>query len=140
MRRADRAGREDHLARRVGPLDRTAGARELDTDRARAVEQDAVHQRLGDEFEIGALQGRAQVGPRRTGAGAAAAGLLAPPDAVAGAGRQAVDILAIFEPELLAGLDHGGADFRPVHLRGEERPVLAAQLGLLALPALGLAE
>ena len=43
-------------------------------------------------------------------------------------------------PELLAGLDHGGADRRAVHLRGEQRPVLAADLGFLALPAFRFAE
>src|ERR1700733_6279679 len=46
--------------------------------------------------------------------------LLAPADAVARAGRDIVDVLAVFEPEFLAGLDHAGADRRTVHLRGEE--------------------
>src|SRR5579862_9202345 len=139
MRRADRARRQDHLAPRVGSF-HGAAARELDAGRALAVEHDAVHQRLGDELQVGPLQRRAQIGARGAGAAAAAAGLLAPADAVAGAGRDRVDVLAVFEPDLLAGLDHAGADRRPVHLRGEERPVLAAHRGFLALPAFGLAE
>src|SRR5439155_22616317 len=70
----------------------------------------------------------------------AAAGLLAPADAVAGAGRQAVDVLAVVEADLPAGLDDRLAQGRHVHARGEERPFLAALIRLLALPALGLAE
>ena len=117
-----------------------AAAREFDAGRALAVEQDAVDQRVGDELQVRPLQRRAQIGARGAGAAAAAAGLLAPADAVAGAGRQVVDVLAVFEADLLAGLDHRRADRRPVRLRGEERPVLAAHLAALALPALGLAE
>src|SRR6058998_3504495 len=104
MRRADRAGRQDDFARRVGPLG-IAVAREFDADRTRAVEHDAVDQGLGDEFEVWALQGGPQIGPRGAGAAPAAAGLLAPADAVAGARRQIVDIGPVFDAELAGGVD-----------------------------------
>jgi len=55
MRRTDRAGREDHLTPGNGALDRTAITLVLDADRALAVKDDAVDQRLGDELEIAAL-------------------------------------------------------------------------------------
>ena len=51
MRRADRAGGEDHLARRIGDLD-PAAAREHDAGGARAAEQHAVHQRAGDDLQV----------------------------------------------------------------------------------------
>src|SRR5216683_1623874 len=54
------------------------------------------------------------------------------------AGRRYVR--AVFEPDLLAGLDHGRADRRPVGPRGEQRPLLAAYLAAVALPAFRLAE
>src|SRR3954471_15378842 len=95
---------------------------------------------LSDELEVGPLQCRPQIGAGGAGTAAAATGLLAPADAVAGAGLDVVEVLAVFEPELLAGLDDGGADCRSVDLRGEQRPVLAAYVSFLALPALGLAE
>src|SRR5437763_4064421 len=99
-----------------------------------------MHERMRDELQVGALQDRTQIGARGAGAAAAAAGLLAPADAVAMTRRQIVDVLAIFETELLAGFEHGGADRRPVGFRGEERALLAARLAGLALPALRLAE
>src|SRR5207244_8193506 len=70
----------------------------------------------------------------------APARLLEPADAVAGAGRQVVDVFAVFGPDLLARLERGRADRRPVRLRGEQRPVLAARRAAFPLPALGLAE
>src|SRR5262249_39058078 len=83
---------------------------------------------------------RPQIGARGTGPAAAAAGLLAPADAFSRAGDDGVDVLAVFEPEFLAGLDDAGADRRAVHLRGEQRPAFAAHLGFLAFPAFRLAE
>ena len=52
VRRTDGTRREDHLAARIGPLDRAAGAaaRKFDAGRPLAVEQNAVHQRVGDEL------------------------------------------------------------------------------------------
>jgi len=53
VRRADRAGGEDHPARRVGPLDRAllaAIAGELDTGRSGPVEEHPMHQRPGDDL------------------------------------------------------------------------------------------
>ena len=44
------------------------------------------------------------------------------------------------EPDLLAGLEHRGANRWPVGVRGKERPVLAAHRAAVALPAFGLAE
>ena len=99
-----------------------------------------MNQRVGDELEVRPLQRRMQIGTRGAGAATAAAGLLAPADAVAGARRRVVDVLAVLEAELLAGLDHRRADRRAVHLRREQRAVLAAHGAALALPALGLAE
>ena len=49
VRRADRPGRQDHLARRLGLLD-GAAARELDAYGPLAVKQDAVHQRMRDQL------------------------------------------------------------------------------------------
>jgi hypothetical protein len=66
VRRADGASRQDHLARRIGPLDDPV-ARELDAGRTLAVEQDAVDQRVGDELEIRALQRRPEIGARGAG-------------------------------------------------------------------------
>src|SRR5438046_1050076 len=85
----------------AGALDGPA-PRELDPDRALAVEQDAVNQRVSDELQVRPLQCRVQIGARGAGTAAAAAGLLAPADAIAMAGRQVVDVLAVFEPDLLA--------------------------------------
>src|SRR5215469_12314993 len=103
VRRADRTRRQDHFARRIGPLDDPV-AREFDACRTLAVEQDAVDQGVGDELEVRSLQRRPEIGARSTGAAPAAAGLLAPADAVAVARRQVVDIFAVFEPDFLAGL------------------------------------
>ena len=143
MRRADRSGRQDHLAGRLGSLDGIApwaAAGEFDAGRTLAVEQHAMHQRMGDELQVRPLQGRVQIGARGAGAAAAAAGLLAPANAVCMAGRQVVDVLPVFEADLLSGLEHRRADRRPVGLRGEERPVLAARRASFALPTLGLPE
>src|SRR5437763_3558069 len=109
-------------------------SRELDADGALAIEQHAMDKRMRDELQVGALQGRTQIGARGAGAAAAATGLLAPADAVAMTRRQVVDVLAIFEPKLLAGLKDRGADRRPVRFRGEERALLAARLAGFALP------
>ena len=51
MRRADRAGRKDHLAPGVGALD-LAAARKLDADRALALEDNAVDHRVGHELKV----------------------------------------------------------------------------------------
>src|ERR1041384_3560379 len=98
VRRADRASRHDDFALRQHALDSRspgAAAREIDTDRALAVEYDAVHQRVRDELQIGPLQRRAQIASRGAGTPPAAAGLLAPADAWPGAGRQVVDVVAV---------------------------------------------
>src|SRR6185312_8560427 len=71
---------------------------------------------------------------------AAAPRLLAPADAVARAGRQIVDVLAIFQAELFAGLDHRGADRRTIHLRGEQRTGFAADGVAFTLPTFGVFE
>ena len=139
MRRANRPGAQDGLARRFGPV-RDPITGEFDPDCTFALEQHAVHQRVGHQLQIRPFQGRPQISARRAGAAAAAAGLLAPADAVARSGRQIVDVLAVFEADFLPGLDHDLTKRRPVHARGEERAVLAPHLGLLALPALGFAE
>src|SRR5205085_2665947 len=108
--------------------------RELDADSALAIEQHAMDERMRHELQVGSLQGRTQIGARGAGAAAAASGLLAPADAVAMTRRQIVDVLAVFEPKLLAGFEHGGTDRRPVGFRGEERSLLAARLAGFALP------
>ena len=55
---------------------------------ARALEQHSLHERVGDEFEVRALRRRPQIGARGVGAAPAAAGLLAPADAVGMAARK----------------------------------------------------
>ena len=71
----------------VAPLDSPA-ARESEADGARALEQHSLHERVGDEFEVRALRRRPQIGARGVGAAPAAAGLLAPADAVGMAARK----------------------------------------------------
>ena len=131
MRRADRAGREKHLARRVDALD--AGlAREFDRHRALAVEHHAMHQRIGDDLKICPLFRRAQVGHSGAGAAAPAPGLLAPADRVSGAARQVVDVGPVFEAQLLRRLDDRMTGLRPLgHRRGGEVPLRAVNVGLI---------
>src|SRR5215471_5151426 len=104
MRRADSTRGQDHFALGLGALDATA-AFEFDAGRSLPVEQDAAHQRLGDDLQVRALHCRMQISARSAGAAAAAAGLLAPADAVGGAGRQVVNVFAVFETDLAAGSD-----------------------------------
>ena len=117
-----------------------AAALVFDADRASAVEQDTAHQRFGHDFEVGPFRRRTQIGARGAAAPSAAAGLLAPADAVAGAGGQVVHVIAVFEADLAARLDCRRAQQRPVHLRGKERTALAADFGFIPLPVLGLPE
>src|SRR5712691_7721986 len=137
MRRVDGTGGEDHFALRVHALERSA-ALVLDRDGAATVEDDAVYLRFDDDLKVGPLQRWPQIGARGAGAATATPCLLAPADAVAGTGRQVVDVLAVFEADLLTSLDYRCAKRRPVHLRGKERTAPAANLGLAALPVLGL--
>ena len=140
MRRADRAAGQDHLDQRVGALDSPA-ALELDPDRAVAVEHDPAHQRVGDDLDVGPPHRRAEIGARRALPAAAAPGLLHPADIGAGAGRQVVDVLVVFEADLGAGLDQLLAQRRFVRgARGQERPAGAVELVLAALPVLGPLE
>ena len=140
MRRVDRARAQQDLALGLGPLGAAAPG-QLDRDRPFPLEHDPPHHRLGDELKVGAVQHRLQIGARRARAGAAAAGLLAPADAIGVAADEVVDVGLVFEPDLLAGLDHRLAQRRPVHLRREQRPLAPAHLAaLLARPLLGLLE
>src|SRR5271169_82993 len=99
MRRVDGAGGEDHFTLRIRALDSSAPF-VLDCDGAAAVEDDAVHLRLDDDLEIGPLHRRPQIGARGARPPAAAPRLLAPADAVAGAGRQVVYVLPVLEADL----------------------------------------
>jgi len=64
-------------------------ARNSNAGRELAVEQDAVDQRVRDELQVRPLSNAGlQIGARSAGAAAAAAGLLAPADAIRMAGRQ----------------------------------------------------
>ena len=77
------------------------------------------------------------------GAGAtpAAAGLLAPTNAVAGAGRQVVDVRPVIDAEFAGRIDDRLANRWPfAHRRGGEEPAPAVQFAVFALPALGLLE
>src|SRR6516162_2438445 len=139
MRGADRSGGEDDLAIGIDALHRAA-ALIFDCDGAAAIEQEAPHQSLGDDLQVRALHRRAQIGTGGACPSPAAARLLAPADAVAGAGRQVVHVLAVLEADFLAGLDYRRAERRPVHLRCKQRTTLAANLALAALPILGLFE
>ena len=59
----------------------------------------------------------------------------------AGAGRQVVDVLAVFEAEFLRRLDDRLTRRRPLaHRRGRQKAGAAVQFAVLALPALGLLE
>jgi hypothetical protein len=97
-----------------------------------------MHQRAGDNLEVGSLRSRLQIGLRRARPPASAAGLLAPADAVAGTGRKIVDIRAVFEPEFLGSLDDGPAHRRPLaHRRGSQKPARAVRLACVSLPVFG---
>ncbi len=140
VRRTDGAGRQDHLARGIDPLG-GAAARKFDAGRAAAVEQDAVHQRAGDDLQIAPPQRGPQVAARGTRPPAAAARLLHPADPVARLVRQVVDVLAVFATELPTGFHRRPAQQRPVAtMRGEQRSPLAVHRVRLALPVLRLAE
>src|SRR5215469_5639602 len=89
----------------------------VDRNGTAAVEDDAVYLGLDDHLEIGPVHRRPQISTRGAGPPSAAARLLAPADTVAGAGWQVVHVLAVFEPDLLAGLDYRRAERRPLHLR-----------------------
>ena len=100
-----------------------------------------MHQRAGDNLQIGPLCRRAQISARGTLPAPAAAGLLHPADIVAGARRQVVHVGMIFEADLGPGLDHRLAQQRLVGgVGGQQRPAMAVKLVLPALPALGLFE
>ena len=100
-----------------------------------------MHQRIGNDGQVRALQRRAQIGARRALASAAAPGLLHPTDAVLPAMRQTVDVLAVFEADLLPGLNHLLAEERLVGgARGQERAFGAMELVLAGFPAFGLFE
>jgi hypothetical protein len=71
----------DRITSRIAPARSTP--RELNADRTFAVEQHAMDHRVSDELQVGPFQRRVQIGARGSGAAVAAAGLLAPADAVA---------------------------------------------------------
>src|SRR5207244_3691202 len=72
---------------------------------------------------------------------AAAAGLLHPADAARRPRRQMVDVVAVFEPDLLPGLDHRLAEERLVSgARGQQRAARAVKRIAAALPALAALE
>src|ERR1700756_5617340 len=104
MRRPDGARREDHFTSGIDPL-HLAAPLVFDADRAGTVEPDAADQSIGDDLQIRPLQRRTQVGARRALGPPPAAGLLYPAHAVAGAGRQMVDVRVVFETDLGSRLD-----------------------------------
>src|SRR5215472_17505329 len=104
MRRADGTRRQDHSTRCIDTLD-PAASRILHTDRAGPSEQQPMRQSIGEDFEIGPLLCRAEIGARRTLPPPSAAGLLNPADVIARAPRQMVDVFVIFEAALDSGLD-----------------------------------
>src|SRR4051812_15043249 len=136
MGRTDRAGREDHFARRINALD--AGlARELDPHRVLAIEHHAMHQRVGDDLQIGPPFRWAKISRGGASAPASAASLLAPADRVSGTARQVVNVGPVFDAELLRSPDDRMARLRPLgHRRGGEIPLLAVNFGLFAGPPL----
>src|SRR5437868_13184683 len=140
MRRADGAGGDDHLARRVDAFD-AGQARELDAHRAHAVEHHAMHQRVGDDLQIWRLFRRGEVGRSGAGAAAPAPGLLAPADRVSGATRQVVDVAPVFEAELLCRPDYGATGLRLLgHRQGGEVPLRAVNVRLVPGPPLSTLE
>src|SRR5438094_1630478 len=104
MRRADRAAGEEYLLVGIRPRG-VAVARELDADGSGPFKQDAVHPCPGNDLQVGPLSYRLEIGARRTRPAPSAAGLLAPADAVAGPGRQIVDVRTIFDSQLLGRAD-----------------------------------
>src|SRR5271167_4451760 len=139
MRRVDGAGGKDHFALSIRALNRPAPL-VFDRGGTAGVEDDAVYLRLDDHLEIWPRHRGPQIGTRGAGPPPAAARLLAPADTLPGAGWQVVHVLAVFEPDLPAGLDYRRTERRPVHLRGKERTPPAANLGRAALPVLSLFE
>src|SRR5215472_868357 len=118
MWRVDGAGGEDHFSLRINAFDRPP-ALVFDCDGTAAVEHNTVYLCLDDHLEIGPLLCRPQIGASGTGSTASAARLLAPPNAIAGAGRQVVYVLAVLEADLLTSLDYCRTKRRPIHLRGK---------------------
>src|SRR5215469_10096121 len=140
MRRADRTRRDDDLARRRHMLD-LAVARKDDAGGAVALEYDMMHQRVGDDLQIGPLLGRAQIGRCGAGAAAATAGLLTPADRVAGAARQVVDVGPELEAKLLRRGDDGVTRFGLLgHRRGGQKAGAAMDFSLFAGPPLSALE
>src|SRR5580658_4268133 len=101
MRRSDRSARQDHLTLGLDLLDGAATG-EFDAGRALAVKKNAMDQRIGDQLQVWPLQRRVQITARGAGTSAAAPCLLAPADALPGAGREVIYILAVLKADLLA--------------------------------------
>src|SRR5438270_12309634 len=102
MGRADRAGREDHLTHCIDALD--AGlSRELDPHRARALEDHAMHQRVGDDLQVWPPFRWAKISRGGAGAPPSPACLLAPADRISSTARQIVDVGPVFDTEPLRG-------------------------------------
>jgi hypothetical protein len=100
-----------------------------------------VHQRVGDNLQVGPPHRRPQIGACGALPAAATPGLLHPADIVAGAGQQVVDVLMVFEADLGPGLDDLVAQLGLVGgARGQERPALAVEFVGAAFPVLGALE
>ena len=136
--RADRTGRQDHLARGHGrPV--FVALEVGDADRPLAVEDHSFSERAGDHGQVDAAPRRLQVGVRRRGADPV------PDRHVHGAEALllvAVVVRGLRVAGLLAGLDEGAVQrvLHPVAVAGAKRPLGAAVRVAAAGPGLGLAE
>ena len=137
LRRADRPGGQDDLAPGLHG-DRVAAGAVLDPGAAVAAEQEAVHQRVGDQVEVGAVEDREEVG----------VGGALPPAVENGGTRSsrplfetAVDVLRDRMPEFAGRIHRGhGERMGRLGIRGIEGAVLAAHGGIAALDVLGALE
>lgn len=92
--RPDGPGRQDHLTRGRGPLDRAATG-EVDADGTLALEHDAMDHGLGDQGQVPPGERLGQVGAGGRGPPASVAGLLAPADRVDGPVADAVHVFLV---------------------------------------------
>ena len=115
-----------------------AAARDLDADRARAVEQDPVDAGVREHLDVAARDGGTEVGDRRRAAAAVALGDLEAPGALLGG---AVEVVVARDADLLAGVDERLDDrvHRPA-LAHAQRPADAVVAVRAALVVLGAPE
>jgi len=137
LRREVGAGADDHLA--IGAeLVHLGQPRPGDADRARAVEQHAMHVEVRLDREVGPVEDRVQVGHRGAAAPAVARGQLVPAETVL---RRPVEVLVGGQAARGARIEEGLREPGPrERVRHAQRPADAVVLGRSADVVLGAQE